>query len=172
MKEFDKIVFIVERDSVINCKYSELITGIERLKVNQDLLLASRSKVEISIHGYNHDKRELYEIPEVKRWVNEIFDRVEGLIYFLSTNEHDQFLRVIQFCKVDYFDLGYKFINGVKKKHVDMKPDGYLRFFEEIFADLNAFTEENNLSTEINKEITYKLAEYLTNKKIPDHLKK
>jgi len=169
LKDVGRIVFIVDKQVVIDKRYRELIIGIERLKVNSDLIEASRGKVDIRIHGYNHDERELYEIKEVIEWVDLIFKNVIGLTYFLATEEHDQFLRIIQFCKMGFIDFGYQIENGVKRKHVEIEPKNFLPFLEEMFFDLNSFTTDHNISIEINNEITSKLMEYLMDKKLPDN---
>jgi len=170
LKAFERIVFIVDKQSIIQKKYHELILGIERLKVNPALIEASKGKVDIRIHGYDSDERELYEIKEVIVWVDLIFKHVNGLSYFLATEKNDQFLRIIQFCKMGFIDFGYYIDKGIKKKKVEIEPKNFLPFLEEIFSDLNVFTESNNISIEINKEITFKLAEYLMNKRLPDNL--
>ncbi len=171
LKDFGRIIFVVDRESVLQKKYQELIIGIERLKVNPALIEASKGKVDIRIDGYNRDERELYEIKEVKEWTNFIFKNVNGLTYFLATEKFDQFLRVIQYCRLGFNFKGFYFQNGIKKRKTEVDMTQSMDFLNEIFVDLNRFTEDNNVSLEVNKEISFKLIEYLMNEKLPDDIR-
>jgi hypothetical protein len=162
LKNFGRIFFIVDKQSVIDKKYHELIMAIERLKVNPDLMETLKGKVDIGIHGYDQDERELYEIKEVREWVDLLFKNVNGLTYFLATDEFAQFLRIIQFCKVGVTIKGVFMINGKKKKRVEINFSNSQPFMEEMFLDLNTFAEKHNISLEVNKDISFRLYEYLT----------
>jgi len=44
-------------------------------------------------------------------------------------------------------------------------------FLDALFYDLNIFCEKHKLPMTVNKERTYAIAEFLSGRKIPDHLK-
>jgi hypothetical protein len=162
LKDLGRIVFIVDKQTIIDKRYSELVNGIEKFRINEGLLEASQGKVDIGIHGYDDDKRELYEIREVQEWTNLIFKNVKGLSYFLATDEFAHFLRIIEYCALGYQVLFDYVEEGKMKKRVEVKFKDSSPFFENLFNDLNVFCEKNNIPIEVNKQISFKLFKYLT----------
>jgi hypothetical protein len=53
-------------------------------------------------------------------------------------------------------------INGRRKIKVEIDFSNSQPFMEEMFLDLNTFAEKHNISLEVNKDISFKLFEYLT----------
>lgn len=169
LRDMGRILLVVDRASITIKKYDELTDGLNRLAINPDLIEASKGKIDIGIHGYDSDQRELYEIDEVREWVKLIFKKVEGLAYFLATDKFAMFLRIILYCKVPIYDRGKAFVDGKWKKNVEVDLTKSGSFFDELFINLNTFTEKNNIPIEINKEISFNLIEYLTGEKLSDN---
>lgn len=163
LSEHDNIVFLIAKEDIIDRSYENIILGIDRLKVNAELLIKSREKIDIGIHGYDNDLRELYEIPEVINWVKHIFHFTSGLSYFLAKNKYSQFLKVVQLCYMKYEKTETQFFdnNGIRIKEliVDFKTGKEL--LDILFSDLNEFTNKYGFSIETNKEITNNIAKYL-----------
>jgi hypothetical protein len=53
---------------------------MERYFRTRDLLISNRNKAVFWIFGYDEDPRELYEIPEVRRWFK--FTLEQGVPWF------------------------------------------------------------------------------------------
>lgn len=102
LMEAGLLAFNVDKDYIDKKDYKDLDAGINRLQVNPHLIDKMRGKVDIWINGYDEDRRELYEIPEVIEWVHHLMKNVLGLSYFLSTFKTSSFLRVMQYVNVKY----------------------------------------------------------------------
>lgn len=173
LKEISLLIFNVDREYIEKRDYRDLEEGITRLQVNPDLIEKLKGKVDIWIDGYNDDMRELYEIKEVKDWVNHLVKNVIGLSYFLRTDKSASFLRIMQYVKVKYIIIqdSVRDINGRmgRRTEIDMSTSG--PFIQELYHDLNIFCEKHSIPLKVNKERTFEIAEFLTGKAIPDELK-
>lgn len=163
LKASERIIFIVDKPYVLTHDYSALLKGLERLQVNSELVLHFKEKIDIGIHGYDFDKRELYEIPEVISFVNLIFEKITGLSYLLAKDKGAQFLKVFQLCNTDYKFIpeGDFFENGIRKRKIEINQNGCKPLLDKLFQDLNEFSDRHNISEEINKEISFNIVEYL-----------
>lgn len=164
LKESERIVFVVDKPDIQNNIYVDLLSGFERLKVNEDLISHAREKVDVWIHGYNDDPRELHEIPEFKIWLDNVFNGINGWTYFLAKDETAQFLRVIQICNMKFkiIGTGYKNKYGIQTKKIEVDLQSGVPLLEKLFDDLNKFCDEHKISDEINIEICDNLTTYLS----------
>ena len=97
-KNADRIHFTVSHKEIMHTDISKIKAFFSRLAANDDLYRKSQGKVEVYIDGFNNDKRELYEVKEVKKWFKKANKKVDGWFYFLNTDEpSDSFLLFI-FC--------------------------------------------------------------------------
>ncbi len=98
LKERDRIIFIVDKSDIEEKNYNQLILVFARLEVNAELILNVKGKVDVWIHGYDDDKRELYEIKEVKEWLTTVFAKINSWLYFLAMDETASFLKLLFIC--------------------------------------------------------------------------
>jgi hypothetical protein len=174
-KTAGRILFSVDRQDVEKGDFQSLIAGLNRLQVNHGLIVALNGKVDISINGYDFDERELYEIKEVVDWCNAIFDNVTGLSYFLATDEAAHFLRLLQYIRIKYTikqDWHYDENKRKVGRVVEFDLTTSEPFMDDLYYDLNEFCEKNNLSIDVNKQVSFRIAEYIMDKKLPDYIKK
>lgn len=147
-------------DDINKLNYQPLIDLISRLCSNKLHFAKFRENVEIGIHGFDDDKRELFQIHEVKKWITNIFNNVPGLSYFLANDEYSQFLKLFVFSTIDLVKID----TGLKKDKIWIEYDSIelKKVFDILFSDLNDFTEAFDISIEINKQITRNLAKCIT----------
>lgn len=164
LKEQERMVFIVSRPEIEKNEYSGLLDTLKRLEVNSELLTTSKGKIDILIHGYNDDPRELYEIEEVRNWIKTVFEGIQGWAYFLAMDESAKFLRLMQLCNIDYTVVKEGHITKSSSEERKVKVDlrSGVPFLLALYDNLNLFCEKHSISVEINKEISLKLAEYLS----------
>jgi len=167
IKEHDSLIFIVDRPYIENKTFQDLLDGFERLQVNEELIAHAKEKVDVWIHGYNEDIRELHEIPEFKEWLDVVVDGINGWAYFLSKNRESQFLRVIQICNMEFKIIGDSFINefGLESKTLEIDFESGNHLLDKLFDDLNKFTDKHNIALEINMEISDNLIKYWVGEK-------
>jgi hypothetical protein len=171
--ENNRVIFVTDKSDIIRGDYSDIVRVIERLQVNPDLIKNLNNKIDLTIDGYDDDSRELYEVPEVISWVGSILNVTNGLSYFLATDKAAVFLRLMQYVKLKYKVIGSWIDgeNGKKRRQTEIDLSSGKPFLDHLLHDLNTFCEKHNIPIETNKEITFRLLEYLLGKKLPDDIK-
>jgi hypothetical protein len=163
-KETGKVLVALDKEQIVLQNYDQLRSIIERFESTAELLHSLKGKVDIGIHGYNDDPREIFQIEEVRTWTLGIFDNVVGLSYFLSTDELSQFLKQILFCWTDAVLIEESDFtkNGMlHKKSMLGDKEKVMNFLNHLFHDLNIFCKKNNLPIETNKEISEEISNYM-----------
>jgi hypothetical protein len=154
----ERILFIVDKKAIEKGNHLELISGFNRIQANTDLIGHLKGRVEVTIHGYDDDPRELFQIEEVMQWGREIFNKIEGWVYYLDMNETGHFLKVL-FLAHAKFELTN--VDPIKQKnYVKFDVDHSATFMYSLFDNLNAFCDKHNISEETNKELSEKMLEY------------
>jgi hypothetical protein len=150
-----RLLLVVGKNDIETLKYTDLISVFARFEVNPELINHLRGKVDVSIDGYDFDKRELFEIPEVIEWIKGVFPKIDSWIYFLATDKMSAFLKVIFFAHAK--------IIKQKNNQVEFVPKHSAKFIQALFDGLNKFCDKHNISDEINIEQTDKAMNCLTN---------
>lgn len=173
LKKFKRVLLIVDKEEVLNLDYSPLVKALSFFTSKRDTMYKFRGRIEISIHGYDEDNRQLYEIKEVKKWVKKIFDNVNGLSFFLVNSPNAQFLRLFLYSQIK-FDVvkgSQEVVNGITRQKVEYESKDSVKLLYKLFDDLNAFCEYFKVPIGINKEISENIincftgGEYLKNRK-------
>lgn len=164
LSKFGRICIFVGKEEIQQMNYLPLIALVGKICSNKYHLSLFKTNIEIGVHGYDDDDRELCQIDEVKNWVIRIFENVPGLTYFLVNDKRAQFLKMflhssISFAKYD-IQPEHKRI-WIEYESMELKP-----VFDTLFTDLNAFTEAFNIDIEVNKQISFSIMECLTGTKI------
>ena len=134
-----------------------LISYLTKIEKDQCLAKLFRGKINVFIDGYNNDARELFQIGEVRKWVNSLLDNVSGLTYYLDKNGISQFLKIMFLCwNENYVIKGAEFVkNGLKHKCVEYNlQEKHKEFFFKLFDDLNTFCDKHHIPDSVNIEIT------------------
>ena len=114
-----------------------LLNGLTQEK---DIAWIARGKLVLSVDGYDNDPRELYEVPEVRRFIHSLHTRWK--YWFFFANENYATLPVVCFC-----------INGgtkVTPNITQVDADSFDRFYRECadacndLCDKFGFPEEEN----------------------------
>lgn len=158
------ILLIAGKDDIENLNYQPLIEFLERACSNKQLLLHLCERVEIGIHGYNDEERELHEIEEVRTWIRQIFSMVPGLTYFLVNHDRAQFLKLFMFCIIDFDIVPNSEIQEGQliRRKVEFESNQIVKIFEIIFSDLNHFTEAFKIDLKVNERISKNIMSCLT----------
>ena len=78
------LILNVARESVEQADTRDIAPFLYDLTQAPEKALASRGNVAIILQGYENDSRELYEIPEARRWWQTLDSQFPELFYFLS----------------------------------------------------------------------------------------
>ncbi len=87
VKEANLFFFSVSKKEVTNKDYKRIINSLEILK---EAGTEAKRKLFLVFDGYNDDKREIYEIPEIRDFVKDIYNKYKYLFYFLTTLDNNR----------------------------------------------------------------------------------
>ncbi|WP_080904044.1 DUF4365 domain-containing protein [Parabacteroides sp. Marseille-P3160] len=165
LSEYARICIFAGKEDIEQMNYQPLIDLIERICANKLHLSRYKANVEIGIHGYDYDERELYQIDEVKNWAINIFKNVPGLSYFLVNDANAQFLKLFLFSMITIVKSSSQLEN--RRFYIEYESKELEKVFNILFADLNDFTEAFKIDQEINKQMSFSIAECITGDEIP-----
>lgn len=79
----DYTMLVVGREDIEAGDASEILAIFDKLRTGPDRGRASMGTVDLVVGGYDHDPRELYQIPEARRWFKRFIDATPDLFFFL-----------------------------------------------------------------------------------------
>jgi hypothetical protein len=156
IKDSSLVLLNVSRDEIEGQDISGFTELLSRLLINDDMIKKAKGKLSFMIDGYNHDEREIYEIPEVREWTKKVIPAFKYWGYFLNMDEYlrnKAGLRMLHFCFVDIKVVSTD--NILKRKFVEADKHQSIEFLNQLFEWLNEFTDKYNISLEVNKEQSF-----------------
>ena len=87
IEESTLIVFSVSKSELINNDFRRIKKVIELFNKSGK---NGKEKLSIVFDGYQDDKREIYEIKEIRRYVNVIYEICRHIFYFLSNFDNNR----------------------------------------------------------------------------------
>lgn len=159
-----QLMFVVGKNEILNQDYSPLIDAFKKLAHNKELLFTQKESVDIWIHGYDNDPRELFEIQEVRDWIRNSLDKIPGLAFFLINKEYAVFLKLILYCKVKISTIkdSEHYVNGILRRKMDYKISDTSEVLKELFQNLNTFCSQNKVPMNIIEEISYDINDFFS----------
>ena len=145
----DRLFVVVDRTDVEAGDVSRAATALLRALANSETIERLRGRVDVAFHGYSDDPRELYEIPEVRRFCAELDGEFPYWFYFLSAEGVT--LGVIACCLCS--------VAKVRPGVVSFGPD-LLDFMTRHFEALNWLVDNYALDEGQNIEISCGVTEY------------
>ena len=145
----DRLFVVVDRTEVEAGDVSRAATALLRALAKRETIERLQGRVDVAVHGYSDDPRELYEIPEVRRFCADLDGEFPYWFYFLSAEGVT--LGVIACCLCSVAKVG----PGV----VSFGPD-LLDFMTRHFGALNWLVDNYALDEEQNIEISRGVTEY------------
>ena len=162
IKDSGLVLLNVSQNEIEDLDVSGFTKLLERLVVNDDMIEKARGKISFMIDGYNFDKREVYEIPEIRAWTKKVFSAFKYWGYFLNMTpdlSKKIGLKMLHACYVDIKVVSTDLV--LMKKFVECDKNQSMDFLNKLFEWLNEFTEMYHLSLEINKEQSFLIGKTL-----------
>lgn len=161
-QDFDFILYAINRSDIENQEYSNVTAFFNRFRATKTLAKKMQAKIDISISGYEFDRRELWQIPEVTLWFHKVEPQVKYWFYFLTADQLAGGLTLLTFCRCKARWLGRPSkIAEQSGGMVDMNGNLFGKFLERNYGWLNEISEWLNLSMEDNKKISLSVARRL-----------
>ena len=82
MSDLDLIFHSVSKENVVRQNIDTTNLILENLRKNTT---KSKKKLMITFDGYDNDKREVYEIDEIRKYVKKVFEKNHDLFYYLTS---------------------------------------------------------------------------------------
>lgn len=107
VKKADLLIYVISKSEVINNNFDKIKRSIAILNKAKKW---AKCKIMLTFDEYEDDQREIYEIPEIRKYVKKIWEECNHIFYFLTTIEHNN--SVIYACINDFESVK---INGINK---------------------------------------------------------
>lgn len=102
-KDANLIVMAFGRDNVEKCLIGDALDRLLSLSDNPDHVRRFKDKVVLYFPGYDHDKRELFEIPECRRFFKELDAQWPFWFHFLEKDSYSVSLALRLACDMRCF---------------------------------------------------------------------
>ncbi|MBF0235186.1 MAG: chlororespiratory reduction 6 domain-containing protein [Desulfamplus sp.] len=151
---FDYFGIVVTKDDVLSGDISKTLSCLNHFIKSPEVARSYMEKVDIAFYGYNNDPRELYEIPEVRNYVNKLDEQFPYWLYFFSKKYLG--LQAILLCLLPTY-----WKEQSKRAIVIKKIEEVL--FNRWFVALNEIDDFIGRDDEVNQAITERTIEYVLN---------
>jgi len=144
---------VIDQEQVINKDFSVIKEYIEE---NWDI---GYSQLEISFSGLENDKREIFEVPEIREWViNSIHEEKIPWFFFLSKDVSSSSIKALAVC---YCAEPVKQENG-EIRYMPLENKMY-QFIMVNHSNSVEFVKEYKFNECFNQEISYLIDKYFKN---------
>jgi hypothetical protein len=174
LKSTGLIHYVIDRALIENEEITLIENFFDRLQRNDDLTRAMQGRVIISVHGYDNDRRELFEIPEVIKWFKKANSELTPWFFFLNTDLPTHSFLLFWEMNVDVKvvcdtprQTGYQISNLLEsggnwpQLEIQLDPKLFEQFMKQNWIRLNEMTHNLGMSIEENKQISLKIVEIL-----------
>lgn len=150
----DHFCYIIGREEIKSLDVTEARAFFDRIRSSKELVAHCQGRVEIGFHGYDTDPRELFEIPEMRKFVPILADALPDLFFFAYTGERGHTLKTFAMCLTEVKKLS-NMPNEKNKIPVEVLTDKIAEFLESHWLGLNELTEWVGMPIEENKRISF-----------------
>lgn len=98
---FGPLLIVISRDEVLSQDLSGPLATLQKLIANRESIRVNMVNVDLSFSGYDNTREELFEIPEVRRYVHALDAQFPFWLYFLS--RHFMGLQCLAYCYLDAY---------------------------------------------------------------------
>jgi len=151
----DPVIFVITRQQI---EAEDLESSLEFLRSlvptdNPQRIWSQKERLSLVISGYDTDPRELFEIPEVRRYLRSIDEYWPFWLFFL--NQVDESIKVVAACLASTVEVA----PGLA--HID--PVGLQRFMERAFSAVNFIFDSCGFPESENEALLMGVAQLFSN---------
>jgi hypothetical protein len=146
-------VLFVSKEDILAKNVSGFTALLDRLTISDDMITKAKGKITFLIDDYNDDKRQIYEIKEIREWVKLVIPAFKYWGYFLNMDSSIvdiAGLKYLLFCSVNVQTINSNTETG--KINVSAELSEILQFLKQLYEWLNEFSDKYSIPQEINKE--------------------
>lgn len=159
LRQSEVIFYSLDAEDVATVELKNPRDFFDRLRSTRELASDCQGKVEIFFSGYDHDSRELFEIPEVRAYVEKLDGVLHDLFFFARTAQPTHTLMTFALCQAPAKVVGTN--AGGLSKRVSVEPAPFSDFIERHCGPLNELTEWLNMPLEKEKKLFFDVVDCL-----------
>ena len=130
-QQSDYIVLQISQEAIQNCDTSKYVTLLHGITDSLQSFEAAFQRYVFLISGYDNDQRELYQIPEVVRFIKDLNSKLPFWLYFVNTTDKRFFSWMIAcLCRAMSLDQDEETI------YADFNADAYNDLIEYQFSNI------------------------------------
>lgn len=155
---FDPLVVAVSRQEVESGLTTPALTTLRKLIESPDTARSFFERVEVTFFGYDDDRRELFEVDEVRSFVRKMDDEFPFWLFFLSKRHTG--LQCVTFCMLPPF--------LTKEGRAEIFPKRISELLtKRWFPAMNRICEYAGFSETEIRELSDRVVKYITNGPLP-----
>lgn len=148
----DFLSILVSRQEIELQEFDKILAVLNGLIKDNEIIKKFYDRVDIGVDWYNDDKRELWEIPEVKQFFRILDNQWPYWFFFLT--KLGSGLKMITFCCIE----------TTKKNETELwiDPPTMENFLYRHFIAMNEVCDRIGMSEDENKDLTNKVFSYFS----------
>jgi hypothetical protein len=141
---------VISRNEIESLEIAPVLKSLESMLYDAETVQAFQGQMGLSFQGYDNDPRELYEIPEIRRYLAMLDRNFPYWFYFHSTT--DDTLKMLAFCLCDTRKIGA----GLAYP----EPEELKTFILKHFDATNRLFDHYHLDESMNEELSNQISDY------------
>lgn len=146
--DLERILIMVSRDEIEEMDVQPTIDRLHDLVLTRETAMAAMQRVALLVHGWDDEPQELWEVQQVRAWINRLFEECPHLLFLISPGTTTLEMIAACYCRSQDSPDG----------KLQFDPERMKKFFDSAFGGLNEVTQRYAISIEHNK----KISEHLT----------
>ncbi len=154
LNHFDNIVFFIPKEIIEKKDYSFVLSKMDELSKDEFSIRKFKNAISLGFDGYDSDQREVYEIIEIRSYINQVTNEFPYWFYFFNLNDHSLWIIMLALCRYEKSGPGKAEINKVD----------FGRMMAFLFNKLNSFYLEHGLAESELDILSKQIGDYFENR--------
>ena len=160
-QQSDYTVLQISQETIQNCDTSEYVALLHGATDSLQSFEAAFQRYVLSVSGYDNDQRELYQIPEVVKFIKDLNSKLPFWLYFINTSDKRFFSWMIAcLCRAMSLDHDEETI------YADFNADAYNDLIEYQFSNTLKLMTGLGMGESIQEKVLIGLSEKLATLKV------
>jgi len=160
LSEFDFIHYAVAREDIESGDITHVTRFFQKIESSDALCRKFQGRIELSIAGYDTDRRELWEIREVRKWFKKVDSKINWL-YFCNVTPPAHGFKAYVACLSDTRRVADQTDVSPRVMRVSMDNEKRFAILDRNWPKLNAMTDRLGMSIDENKRISFEVLDAL-----------
>lgn len=158
------LIYGINKKHILSNNIAPLFEWQDELTKTKEMMLAKRGKIDFWFPEWLDDERELYQIPEVRKFMKSTLEHGFPWIFWLQPGVPWSSYKLLFSCTTAVESD----IRVGNRMRIETGPEARAEWIMLIFHNLNMFTENNNLSEDINREMSGNLHSFIVSEFVTD----